>query len=986
MNRLTLFALILTSAVVYGQQATWDSYDICHLPEDFTAVNQTAQNKLRATGAWQDFRAAHGSWYVEFDQFTSVPRIATGPAISVPGATYEERALNFLNNELSSFEFPIEDLVVMRNHTNDRFNYIDMAQFHDGIEVIGSRVSVRQTLDGRVVMFQLGVYDDVEVNTTPAVSSSAVASSVVAGLPTALDHLHVSSTLGILGVPVDGDYKYHLVYHVDFEAEAINGVPGKFTALVDAHDATLLSRTHRVWDCLHLDADVNAEGTVVDNPLSAGVTRGLPYLRVRVGGVDYFADENGIINIPSVTSPTSADVFMDGSFARIIQGVSGPTPSFSTTLVDGPNTIDVDPFVNETEASAYYNTNIVHDHMKDFYPSFNVLDYPFTVRVDRNDGDCNAFYDGSSINFYSPGGGCPATALFGDVVYHEYGHALNNDLYQFLGDPGGMGNGALNEGYADVWGLSITNNPILGQGFSGGSGTFVRRYDTDPKVYPEDLVGQVHADGEIICGAWWDFRAIRGDINEMTDLWLGTYDAVHDNFDGNEGVLYRDILLEALIVDDDDADLSTGTPRDDDIIAAFAIHGITLLANAVVSSPLTDAAPASPVTIPADLGVDFPAYLGDFNIVWREKGTSTWNTELMTLVSGTDYEAILPAQPEGTILEYYFEVYDIFGERAAVQPSRADDVGDPNLPFFTMVGFARQESEDFDNTFGDWVIDADGDDDATTGIFEIDVPVQTTSGSVTVQPGFDHTTEGVNLNLCAFTGNGSPGGGLGENDVDGGKTSLRSPAFDAAQYDDPVFTYWRWFSNDPPTSANPGNDPVVVEISNDGSSWVTVEHSYTSDASWRRNVVRVSDYVTPSPTTYMRFTASDSLLPGSGLPFDGGSIVELAIDDLYLFGLGEEDTTSGGGGGTGLGGVNVEVAVELFPNPTSGSFNISIEGLQSTDLDMNLINAAGQVVWTNSKRFDGNIIRVPDLGLAAGLYNLQIRSAEGTSVHPVNIR
>ena len=123
-----------------------------------------------------------------------------------------------------------------------------------------------------------------------------------------------------------------------------------------------------------------------------------------------------------------------------------------------------------------------------------------------------------------------------------------------------------------------------------------------------------------------------------------------------------------------------------------------------------------------------------------------------------------------------------------------------------------------------------------------------------------------------------------------------------------------------------------------------------------------------------------------GLPFDGGSIVELAIDDLYLFGLGEEDTTSGGGGGTGLGGVNVEVAVELFPNPTSGSFNISIEGLQSTDLNMNLINAAGQVVWTNSKRFDGNIIRVPDLGLAAGLYNLQIRSAEGMSVHPVNIR
>ena len=32
----------------------------------------------------------------------------------------------------------------------------------------------------------------------------------------------------------------------------------------------------------------------------------------------------------------------------------------------------------------------------------------------------------------------------------------------------------------------------------------VRRYDQDRKVYPQDLVGEVHADGEIIAGAFWD--------------------------------------------------------------------------------------------------------------------------------------------------------------------------------------------------------------------------------------------------------------------------------------------------------------------------------------------------------------------------------------------------------------------------------------------------------------------------------------------------
>jgi hypothetical protein len=48
---------------------------------------------------------------------------------------------------------------------------------------------------------------------------------------------------------------------------------------------------------------------------------------------------------------------------------------------------------------------------------------------------------------------------------HEYGHGINYDLYAALGDPGGMNNGAMHEGYADLWGITVTDNPIMGQGF-----------------------------------------------------------------------------------------------------------------------------------------------------------------------------------------------------------------------------------------------------------------------------------------------------------------------------------------------------------------------------------------------------------------------------------------------------------------------------------------------------------------------------------------
>ena len=89
-----------------------------------------------------------------------------------------------------------------------------------------------------------------------------------------------------------------------------------------------------------------------------------------------------------------------------------------------------------------------------------------------------------------------------DVIYHEYGHAINGWWYG-----SGMQNGGQNEGYADIWAISLTVNPILGTGFYlNDANKYVRRYDINKKVYPQDLVGQVHSDGEIIAGCFWDIH------------------------------------------------------------------------------------------------------------------------------------------------------------------------------------------------------------------------------------------------------------------------------------------------------------------------------------------------------------------------------------------------------------------------------------------------------------------------------------------------
>ena len=157
-------------------------------------------------------------------------------------------------------------------------------------------------------------------------------------------------------------------------------------------------------------------------------------------------------------------------------------------------------------------------------------------------------------------------------------------------------------------------------------------------------------------------------------------------------------------------------------------------------------------------------------------------------------------------------------------------------------------------------------DDATTGQWTFGDPLGTGA-----QPEEDHTPSGSS---CWFTGQGTPGGTIGENDVDGGTTTLTSPAYDLSSYGDPLMRYWRWYSNN--AGATPNTDVFVVEISSDGgNNWLPLEtvgpDGDETSGTWRQFVFRVSDFVPVTNTVQLRFIASD---------LGEGSIVEAAIDDV----------------------------------------------------------------------------------------------------------
>jgi len=508
------------------------------------------QQALRESAAWTNFVSSNGTWYVIFNEENAKPHRAFGKPIAVFGMDAQAKAMNFINGKLSGFNIPVSELSYRGTAVSENFQYVHFNQIHSGVKVLFSDVYVKLTPSGSVVTFGCDVFNDITISTTPSISASDAVTFGKAGIADAVISTSVNSSLFILPVPEFKKNIYHLVYEVTIETIDVTGVPAKYLTLVDATTGEVLSRTNKV---LHYDAkatppptpaatDINITGTLFPtNPYDPSASLPLVNLKMVSSSVTYNTDAAGYIGLPSA-SPVSVTFSLEGLWSKVMTGTT--TPTFTATANPGTNNYSFNSSANIRELSAYYHVNIVHDYMKTKFPAFTSMDNPLPTKVDLTTGTCNAFYDGSSINFYALGGGCNSMAQIGDVIYHEYGHGINDKFYVSQG--GSFDNGAMGEGYADTWALGITGSAILGIGMDDTDPTvFVRRYDINKKVYPQDLVGEVHADGEIIAGAWYDTYLNFGNLQQMMDLYKETFYATVTGPDGTEGQVYVDVLIEA---------------------------------------------------------------------------------------------------------------------------------------------------------------------------------------------------------------------------------------------------------------------------------------------------------------------------------------------------------------------------------------------------------------------------------------------------------
>ena len=630
----------------------------------------------------------------------------------------------------------------------------------------------------------------------------------------------------------------------------------KWLFVVDAQTGEILYQEDQI---LSIDVVGNVSG-IATQGIGADICdpealEVMPYARVNiVGGQTVFADGNGNFVIPNAgNTPVTVESRVWGRWFRVFNQGGADTVLSQVVIPPGPadfvhNESNSSEFIR-AEVNGYVQANIIRDFVIDINPGYPVIanQTNFTVNVNIS-STCNAFYNGSSINFYRAGGGCPNTAN-STIVHHEYAHHLVA--------VGGSGQGAYGEGMGDVMGVLITDQPLLALGFFGNCNVPLRNAD-NAMQYP--CAGGIHFCGQLLSGCVWSTR------NELLATNPDTYREIISHLAVNAILLHSgsgidpSITIDYLTLDDDDADLCNGTPHYDEISAGFGAHNMAPeLPVLVYSFP-----EGLPELISPQGGTTVPVIVQGCPILGTEPEPGTGVLHLdagdgfveipMKEVEPNVYVAVFPAVDCPTLVSYFFSAMTTDGDEVLF-PS------DGVLTTLSATDLVVTFQDDFEADLG-WSTSGN----AGAGQWQRGIPVDCSRG--------DPPTDGDGSSRCFLTENDPVDC---NSDVDDGSVTLTSPIMDAsAEGQGSVISYWRWYSNSEGDS--PFQDTFVVEVSDDdGSSWVNLETVGPTGSEvsggWFQKQFLVSDFVDLTDQFRIRFIASDT---------NPQSIVEAGVDGVRL--------------------------------------------------------------------------------------------------------
>ena len=498
---------------------------------------------------------------------------------------------------------------------------------------------------GNLVLFGAHNWGTVRVDATPRLSAADAARALGERLESlAPSSFRREATLALVPLSTgslesltapDSGLDFRLVWVL---SPQFAGSMGTWEALVDAHSGEVLAfsdqnqyqSVRRVQGGVY---PVSNDGVAPDGIEQAGWP--FPHADVATTNGNFFSDSGG--NLPACAAGSISST-LNGRFVRM-NDTCGPISlsgagnlDFGTSGGTNCTTPGIGGLGN-THASrtGFYELNKLIEQAKGQLPNNAWLQQQLTANMNIA-LNCNAFWSGATVNFYIQGGACNNTGEIAGIFDHEWGHGMDdNDANGAISSPG--------EGIADIFAALRLNDSCIGRNFQNGncggygdpclSCSGVRDIDWAQRSsgQPHDITwidancpfgnsngpcgSAVHCEGAVYAEAVWDlFNRDLPAAGFSTDTaieiatrtsYLGSGPAgpVFQCVQGSGGCPATGAYLNFLAADDDNGNVTTGTPHMAQIRAAFARHGIACPTPAAGNS----GCPNVPSTAPTVTGV-----------------------------------------------------------------------------------------------------------------------------------------------------------------------------------------------------------------------------------------------------------------------------------------------------------------------------------------------------------------------------------------------
>lgn len=563
-----------------------------NLPKPLRVQPQLRYGQATPPLAWSHFVAQRGSaWQAAWDVATGVPSRIWGAGIPAPGtvanaAAAERFARQILADHLGLLApgAKLDDFVLVSNHFDGTTRSIGFFQYAGGRRVVGGQLSFRFKNDRLFVIGSEALPYVTVATPRSKLPDAALRSRAIGTLRSelALPTAPVSELGDEVVLPLVADHGV-LGYRLVRPATIDGGAEGRYLAYVEvATGAVLAVRQLNTY----------ATGTVmyqtVDRYPANGRARiARPAARTHVtvnGAMQTTTASGGVTWSPDM--PTTVQTSVTGDLVAVVNKANGNLAASATLELAPGGQLVWDASGNElddAQINTFIATGIAKEYVRQHIdPAMPTIDEQMTANVNIAQ-NCNAYFDGKSINFYQSSEQCQNTGLLHDVVYHEYGHRLHTaEIIPGVGDF----DGAMSEGAADFLAASITGDSGMGRGFFY-SEQALRELDPPDKewMWPADI-GEIHHTGQIYGGVFWDLRKqLIEDLGETAGIALVNRLYVATM---RRAVNIPTSLIEALAEDDDDGNLANGTPHECAIRAAFGRHGLRTASGTVIAPGLLE--------------------------------------------------------------------------------------------------------------------------------------------------------------------------------------------------------------------------------------------------------------------------------------------------------------------------------------------------------------------------------------------------------------